>query len=102
MRDLVVLEEALLLKILANPAFVRRFGFLRSTAEQLVKLRQSAATCKPCQRKQQIRSLELGAVKRQIAKMSAGDREEFKRLLDARKVKLFYRNDKDAVVKVVF
>lgn len=103
MRDLVVLDESLLLKILANAVFAKRFPFLRDAARKLTQLRQrTSGTCTPCQRKRQIRSLELGTLKRALTKLPAQDRADFKALLQARKVKFFYRNDKDVPVKVVF
>jgi len=98
LRDLLVIEDSFIHKMLADPKYVSEFPFLRQYAAQA---KSQAATCGRCgNRKARSKAIDYTEIKRSLAAMPAQKKARLLELSNARAVRLIYKNLRNEVVKM--
>lgn len=88
LRELVVIEDGTIAGMAADARFVTEFPFLKNL------LIAAAASCSSCNGgKKDSRAEALKSARRSLAGLSSSRLVVLKRLLNARKVRLIYRDD---------
>ena len=89
MTPLVVLDDGTMeATVLRNQTVLNEFPFLKQASEAV----KAVATCAQCQRsaKGQAAKLAISEAKRTIANMPPAQKERFRQLLGARRVRVFW------------
>lgn len=87
---MVVLDDSVLYHMASNSQFVSSFPFLST-----LKNAQKSCGCSGP-------SIDTNAVKRQIAALDAEAKKRLKKLLNADRVRLIYRNEAGKLVQLTF
>lgn len=98
LRELLVIEDTFIHKMLTDPRYLTEFQFLKQYA---ATAKAVEASCRRCgNQKARTKSIDYGEIKRTLAAMP---RDKQARLLDlagARSVRLVFKNRKNEVVKL--
>lgn len=92
----VVLDASRFEQILANPAFLEAFPFMKAAAQ-----RAKAKGCK-CSRSTTNKARDINALKVTIAGMPTAKKQQLKTLLGATEVRMTYTNARRLVVEHTF
>lgn len=95
-RELVVVEDAFIHKMLAHPAYLKAFPFLK----QYAAAARAAGGCGGCGRKARVKAVDYTEVKRTIAAMPRPKQAELLALAGAKAFRLVYRDRQNRVVKL--
>lgn len=84
LHKLLILEEAALISMAANPNFIREFSFLKG----LQQLRKTRTGCGRCNKGAGKRVQLVNAAKTSVVSMGAEKKQRLKQLLNAEKVRV--------------
>lgn len=91
-RELVPLDDATIAAMASNQRFLVAFPFLTGIGRVA-----SARTCGSCGTAAKERSAKFGAVKRAFAGMGEEAKRKLKEMLNAKKIRVTYLNDKKVI-----
>ena len=98
MQELVIIENATIAAMLADPEIVAELGCLQNVAATP----PVQPGCRKCGRKNAAKAAEYTGIKNCLAGMSSTGKRTLKRLLNANKVRIVYLNDNGRIIKLTF
>ena len=97
-KTLVVVEEGTLVSMAHNAVFLREFPFLASLANKVTK----KGGCGGCGRAGQERAAIFSAAKQTLAGMDSDKKRKLKELLNAKQIRITYKNASNKVIQLTF
>lgn len=102
MSQTVVIEDAVILRMLSNQAFVSAFPFLSPYSARLKNKKPGSGGCLPCNKRKKLSAGDYNNIRAAIVNMSNDKKAELKRMLNAGTVRMYYKNLNNMTVKVTF
>jgi len=99
-QSVVVLEDAVIMRMLSNQAYVTAFPFLATYSAKLKK-RKPGRKCN-CGENNKITAVDFNTIRFSIFGMPNNSKLELKRMLGTAQIRLYYKNASQQVVKVTF
>ena len=97
---LLVLEDSVLTSILGNSEIVTKFPFMKHTAARVGGAIKTG--CSRCARKRTPNKSEFDGIKRAIGTMNQANKDLFKTMLKAEKVRVYYPDGMGRTIKLTF
>lgn len=102
MASTVVIEDAVIVRMLSNQAFISAFPFLTGYAARLKNKKPGSGGCLPCNKRKKLSATDYNNIRMAFVNMSNDKKAELKRMLNAGTIRMYYKNVNNVTVKVTF
>ena len=103
---LLVLDDSMVMSIMSNNKIVSQIHAIKVAVDRARAAPRAGgmkkAGCTPCQAKARNVAINLMLVKKTIAQLPDESKKQLKALLNAKQVRIVYRNDSGKIVQLTF